>query len=91
MRAGSNFAVFGLVYDPISKRAYGPATGVEALRAACEVSDIPVYALGGITADRIAELSDTGIGGVAVIGSVFGADSPGDATRALLQAISDHL
>ena len=50
-----------------------------------------VYALGGITADRIAEISDTGIAGVAVDGSVFGADSPGDATRALLRAISDHL
>ncbi len=90
-RAGADFVVFGPVYDPISKRAYGPATGVEALRAACEASDIPVYALGGITADRIAELSDTRMAGVAVIGSVFGAASPGDATRALLQAISDHL
>jgi len=89
-RAGANFVVFGPVYDPISKSAYGPAAGVDALRAVCEASDIPVYALGGITADRIAELSDTEIAGVAVIGSVFGADSPGAATRALLQAISDH-
>ena len=90
-RAGADFVVFGPVYHPISKSAYGPAAGVEALRAACEASDIPVYALGGITADRIAEMSDSGIAGVAAIGSVFGADSPGDATRALLQAISDHL
>jgi thiamine-phosphate pyrophosphorylase len=90
-RAGADFIVFGPVYDPISKSAYGPAAGVEALRAACEASDIPVYALGGITADRIAELRETGIAGVAVIGSVFGADSPGDAARALQQAISDQL
>jgi thiamine monophosphate synthase len=79
------------VCDPISKSAYGPATGLEALRAACEASDIPVYALGGITPERIEELSDTEIAGVAAIGSVFGAASPADATRTLLQALSDHL
>jgi thiamine-phosphate pyrophosphorylase len=88
-RAGADFIVFGPVFDPISKSAYGPAAGIEALRAACEASDIPVYALGGITAERIAEISDTEIAGVAVIGAVLGSDSPGLATRALLQAISD--
>jgi thiamine-phosphate pyrophosphorylase len=90
-RAGANFVVFGPVFDPISKSAYGPATGVESLREACEASDIPVYALGGITPDRIEELSDCEIAGVAVIGAVFGASSPADATRALLQAIWDRL
>jgi thiamine-phosphate pyrophosphorylase len=87
-RAGANFIVFGPVYDPISKSAYGPAAGVEALREACEVSDIPVYALGGITLERIEELSECELAGVAVIGSVFGASSPGDATLALLQAVA---
>jgi thiamine-phosphate pyrophosphorylase len=90
-RAGADFIVFGAVYDPISKSAYGPAAGIEALRAACEASDIPVYALGGITAERIAEISDTEIAGVAVIGAVLGADSPGLATRALVRAISNQL
>jgi thiamine-phosphate pyrophosphorylase len=90
-RAGANFIVFGPVYDPISKSAHGPATGIEALREAYEASDIPVYALGGITPERIAELGETGMAGVAAIGSVFAAASPADATRALLQAISDHL
>jgi len=90
-RAGADFVVFGPVFDPISKSAYGPAARIGALRSVCEASDIPVYALGGITAERIAELSDCDIAGVGVIGSVFGAPSPGDATRALLQAMSDHL
>lgn len=90
-RAGANFIVFGPVYDPISKSAYAPAVGIAALREACEASDIPVYALGGITADRIAELSDCEIAGVAVIGAVFAASSPADATRDLLEALFDHL
>ena len=90
-RAGADFVVFGPVYDPISKSAYGPAAGVDALREACEVSDVPVYALGGITAKRISELSDCEIAGAAAIGSLFGADSPADATRKLLREIIDHL
>jgi thiamine-phosphate pyrophosphorylase len=90
-RAGANFVVFGPVYDPISKSAYGPAAGIEALREVCEASDIPVYALGGITSVRIAELSDCEVAGIATIGSVFGAESPGDATRVMLRVISDHL
>ncbi len=89
--AGADFAVFGPVYHPISKGAYGEAVGVEGLKKACAASTIPVYALGGITADRIPELSASGAAGVAVIGSVFGADSVGLAVRKLLQAISDYL
>jgi thiamine-phosphate pyrophosphorylase len=90
-RAGANFIVFGPVFNPISKSAYGPATGVDALREACEASDIPVYALGGITAERIAELGDCEIAGVAAIGAVFGASSPASAIRSLLKAMSEHL
>lgn len=90
-RAGADFVVFGPVFDPISKSAYGPAAGVAALREACDVSDIPVYALGGITAERIAELRDCEIAGVAAIGAVFAASSPGDATRALLRVLSEYI
>ncbi len=73
----------GRSIDPISKSAYGPAAGVDALREACEASDIPVYALGGITPDRIEELSECETAGIAAIGSVFAAPSPAGATRAL--------
>ena len=87
-RAGADFVVFGPVFDPISKSAYGPATGAQALREACEVSDLPVYALGGITPERVAELDECEIAGVAAIGGIFAAASIADATRRFLQALS---
>jgi thiamine-phosphate pyrophosphorylase len=90
-QAGADFIVFGPVFAPISKSGYGRAAGVEMLRAVCEASTIPVYALGGITAERIRELRDSGVSGVATIGSVFGADSIAAATRTLMKAIEDHL
>jgi thiamine-phosphate pyrophosphorylase len=88
---GADFVVFGPVYRPISKDAYGPAAGIDGLRAACEASTVPVYALGGINARRVRELRGTDVAGIAVVGSIFGADSPGNAMHVLLQAMQDHL
>ncbi|HXD89857.1 MAG TPA: thiamine phosphate synthase [Candidatus Binataceae bacterium] len=92
--AGANFAVFGPVYDPLSKPVYGAAGGADQLGAACRaVAGLPLYALGGITAERIGELGRSLLAidrpaGVAVIGAVFGADDPGRATVELLQTLA---
>ncbi|HVN30183.1 MAG TPA: thiamine phosphate synthase [Candidatus Binataceae bacterium] len=88
-RAGADFVVFGPVFDPISKAAYGPATGIDALREACDVSDIPVYALGGITPERIEDLADCEIAGVGAIGAVFGVSSPPQGALTLLKSLPD--
>ncbi|HTT77192.1 MAG TPA: thiamine phosphate synthase [Candidatus Binataceae bacterium] len=92
---GPNFAVFGPVFDPLSKPAHGVAGGAESHGAACRLASVPVYSLGGITAERIHRLRGTGAfaegarpAGVAVIGAVMGADHPGAATRALLEALA---
>jgi thiamine-phosphate pyrophosphorylase len=83
---GADFAVYGPVYAPLSKDSYGPPRGVAALRAACRAAaGMPVYALGGITAERVAELE--GVAGVAAIGAIFGAESAAQATRGLLEAL----
>ena len=57
--------------------------------AACEASAVPVYALGGINPERMRALHGIDIAGVAAVGSIFGANSPGQATREMLQAITD--
>lgn len=65
---GADFAVFGPVFDTISKRAYGPPVGVERLReAARTVSPFPLIALGGITRDNASAALDAGASGVAAI------------------------
>jgi len=91
-REGADFAVFGPVFDPLSKPATGSAWGPGGLAAACGAGAIPVFALGGITPDRARELmAYTGPtarpAGVASIGAIFGADSPGAATAAMLSAL----
>jgi thiamine-phosphate pyrophosphorylase len=94
-QAGADFAVYGPVYAPLSKALAGVERGAEGFAAALHASQgMPVYALGGITAARVRELAGVGAlpnrnraGGVAVIGSVFGADDPAAATLELLQVL----
>lgn len=91
-REGADFAVFGAIFDPLSKPAAGPAWGPSGLSAACAAGAIPVFALGGITADRTRELFvspelTARPAGVASIGAIFGADSPALATAAMLSAL----
>jgi thiamine-phosphate pyrophosphorylase len=96
---GADFAVFGPVWPPLSKSGYGPARGVEGLGAACRAAaGMALYALGGITAERVAAVLGAPGGavaaggggrtaGVAVIGAVFGADDPVAAALELARAI----
>jgi thiamine-phosphate pyrophosphorylase len=91
-REGADFAVFGPVFDPLSKPAAGPAWGASGLRAACSAGAIPVFALGGITPERTRELFSSldpaaQPAGVASIGAIFAADSPALATAAMLSAM----
>jgi 7-cyano-7-deazaguanine synthase len=86
-RAGAAWLFFGPVYDTPSKRAYGAPQGLAALAQVVRSVDIPVIAIGGITAERVPEVHAAGAAGIAVISAILAADSPGDATRRLLAAI----
>jgi thiamine-phosphate pyrophosphorylase len=94
-KAGADFAVYGPIYDPVSKPAYGPPAGLVKLARAVEAAgSMPLYALGGITADRAGELARTldrahRPRGVAVIGAILAANDPAEATRQLLSAFID--
>ncbi len=88
----ADFAVFGPVYEPLSKAAYGPVHGPHRLLQICKAATFPVFALGGVTPRRAAELfaepDGRHLAGVATIGSILGAESPQAAIRAMLAAVS---
>jgi thiamine-phosphate pyrophosphorylase len=84
--AGADFVLFGPVYDTPHKRAWGAPQGTAALAAACRRANVPVLAIGGVTAGRVPELSEAGAAGVAVIRALLEADDPAGATRDLLAA-----
>ncbi|MFI5326792.1 MAG: thiamine phosphate synthase [Candidatus Rokuibacteriota bacterium] len=84
---GTDFIVFGPVYDTASKRRYGPPQGLAALEAVTRAVDRPVLAVGGLTPERVPEVLAAGAAGVAVIGAIYAAARPADAAKAFLDAL----
>ncbi len=67
-REGADFVVFGPVFPTESKPGTTCIPGLDGLRSACRLADIPVYALGGVRADRAGACLDAGAAAIAGIG-----------------------
>jgi thiamine-phosphate pyrophosphorylase len=81
-REGASFVVFGPIFPTVSKPGH-PGVGLEALEEVVSSVPMPVYALGGVTAERVPQIADTGAHGVAGI-SVFERE---EALRELIASI----
>jgi thiamine monophosphate synthase len=72
--AGASALLFGPVWAPGSKRA--PARGERALAELCAVVPLPVFALGGVTEERVAAAVAAGAAGVATLSALREASQP---------------
>jgi thiamine-phosphate pyrophosphorylase len=82
--AGADFITFGPVYPTPSKLAYGPPIGLAALEQICAATNLPVYPLGGIKHEHLAELRTAGATGFACIRAILSAPSPRQAAAEML-------
>lgn len=82
---GADFITFGPVYYTPSKATYGFPKGLTELRTACELSSVPVYALGGIKTTNTPATLATGVHGVAVISALLATPTPQQNYRKLFQ------
>jgi len=85
--APCDFSTFGPVFATPSKEGVLAPTGLAALRERCAAAPHPVYALGGVTAERAAACAAAGARGVAAIGAIFAADAPVAAALGVLAAL----
>jgi thiamine-phosphate pyrophosphorylase len=86
-RNGADFVLFGPVYFTPSKAPYGEPQGLAALKKTVEKIPLPIYAIGGIKPENIAETRRTGVRGVALISAIMGATDPTDATKKILNLL----
>jgi thiamine-phosphate pyrophosphorylase len=84
---GADYVGFGPVYATGSKADAGPVSGPKALNQVVETIPLPVIAIGGITAENVAEVMKAGAHGIAVISAVCCQIDPEGATRALREAL----
>jgi thiamine-phosphate pyrophosphorylase len=87
--AGADFVTFGPVFSTPAKVKFGEPLGLLALQSACSEAGIPVFAIGGITAERARECLDAGAHGVAAVGAVMAASSVRGAVRAFAEAMGE--
>lgn len=85
---GADYVVFGPVYETPSKRLFGLPLGLPTLEEAARAVRVPIFAIGGVTADRAREVRRAGAFGVAVITAILCADDVEVATTALIEAVT---
>lgn len=61
--------------------------GLEKLKTLCEISSLPVIAIGGINEHNVSDVMACGVDGVAVVQAIFDSTSPETAAKRLLQKI----
>lgn len=86
---GTDFITYSPIYPTLSKPGYGPAVGLEALQKVTETVNIPVFALGGITSERVSECLDAGAYGVAVMSAVMSPQNGAQQAKAYLQQVRE--
>lgn len=86
-QSGADFVLFGPVYFTPSKASYGAPQGLAALQEIVANISRPVYAIGGIQLETIADLRRVGVRGVALISAIIGARDPKGAARTLLGSL----
>lgn len=72
-KAGADYLGVGAVF-PTSTKSDAREVSRQTLKEICAAVDIPVTAIGGINKGNMAELSGTGIDGVALVSAIFAAE-----------------
>lgn len=84
---GADFITYSPIYPTLSKPGYGPAVGLEELQKVTGTINIPVFALGGITSERVSECLDAGAYGVAVMSGVMSPQNGAQQAEIYLQQL----
>jgi len=89
VRGPADYWSIGSVFATGTKPDAGPPIGVAGFRVLARTApaDMPVIAIGGITAARVGEIREAGAAGIAAVSAIFGAADAERAARVLRDAV----
>jgi thiamine-phosphate pyrophosphorylase len=85
---GADLIGFGPVFATATKQDPDPVVGLDGLRTVCSALELPVVAIGGISANNASLVSNCGASLAAAISALCSADDPRAAARTLHQALT---
>ena len=72
-----DYAFLSPIFDSISKEGYKAAAfQCDEIAEALQHAQMPVYALGGVTTDRLAIVRDMCFAGVGILGAIWAREDP---------------
>jgi thiamine-phosphate pyrophosphorylase len=83
-----DYAIAGPTFETPSKPGYGPEIGHKGLAEIANAARVPVLAIGGLNATRVAEVLAIGVFGIAVMGAIMRAPDPEREMSALVAIIA---
>jgi thiamine-phosphate pyrophosphorylase len=86
---GADYLAVGAVYPTPSKKGVAIA-GLKTLKEIRRQTNLPLVAIGGINIDNTAEVLAAGADSVAVISAIMQAESPGEATRQMIEKLEKY-
>lgn len=84
---GAAYYTLSPIFETQSRPGYGPALGVEAIKAATAQIPLPLLALGGITPEKTKSCIAAGASGIAVMGDILRHAAPEKRVREYLAVI----
>ena len=64
---------FGPIFKPGSKQDHDPVVGIQGLKEIRRLTSLPIFAIGGLTVENVADAMKAGADGVAVISAIVAA------------------
>ena len=86
-RDGADYVLYGHCFETNSKKGKTP-NGIQPILEMKEELRIPVYAIGGITLNKIDTLQQVKADGIAVMSGIFSAENPFASTKQYYEAIN---
>lgn len=89
-REGADFVVYSPIYPTLSKPDYAQMVGIENLKRLADSVHIPVFALGGITPERVNECLAAGASGISVMSGIMRPKCAAQRSKAYLSELETN-